>query len=411
MMSDTETNITIPYKIIPLFLPARGELRNRVMHGGRGSGKSRTLAIMSAVWGLHEPLRILCTREYQISIRESMFAEIKDVINTYPVLTRHYIVGVDQIKGKNGTLFLFKGLKNNITAIKSMSQIDLCIIEEANDISKASLQELIPTIRAPKSEFWISYNPRKKSDPIDRMFRGEKVPPRSHVIEVNYNDNPFFPPVLNEQRKHDLDIMDYALYKHVWLGDYYQLSDSQVFGNKWKVAEFKPAPDWDGAYFGLDFGFSQDPTAAIKCWIDSKENTLYIEYDCAKIGLELDDTTEYVKRCIPSIEKYIIRADCVRPESINYLSRHGLPRIIACEKGKGSVEDGIEFIKSHKKIIIHPRCRETIKEFELYSYKVDRLTGDILPDLVDKYNHVCDSLRYALFPAMQMRKRSYDKML
>lgn len=405
----TTATIQMPKKLIPLFAPKRGDLRYRVAYGGRGSGKSFTFALMAAVWGYAEPLRILCTRELQVSIRESMHAEIKNAIESYPWLAAHYEIGVDYIRGKNGTQFIFRGLRHNISAIKSMAQVDLCIVEESEDIPHSSWQDLIPTIRAPKSEFWIVFNPKRRDSWVAEMFINNEPPPRTEAVKINYDANPFFPPVLDEQRAHDLETMDYELYKHVWLGGFYSITDSLVFKGKYDVKEFEPAKHWDGPYFGLDYGFSMDPTAGVKAWVG--DGNLYIEHDFAQVGLELDDTAQRVIDELPDVVKHTIRADNARPESTSYLKRNGLPRIVACEKGKGSVEDGIEFIKSFKRVIIHPRCTTTLDEFSLYSYKVDRLSGDILPVLIDRHNHAIDALRYALEPIMKQRKPSIAMLM
>ncbi|MCT8587103.1 terminase large subunit, partial [Glaesserella parasuis] len=177
--------------------------------------------------------------------------------------------------------------------------------------------------------------------------------------------------------------------------------EAQVFRGKYQELEFKPLPDFEGPYHGLDFGFAHDPTAAIKCWVF--KDKLYIEYEAGKVGLELDDTATFLQKGIAGIEQYVIRADSARPESISYLKRHGLPRIDGVPKWKGSVEDGIAHIKSYKKIYIHPRCQQTLNEFRLYSYKTDRLSGDVLPTLVDAHNHYIDALRYALNPRIQRK--------
>ena len=108
---------------------------------------------------------------------------------------------------------------------------------------------------------------------------------------------------------------------------------------------------------------------------------------------------------MPEIDKHIIRADSARPESISYLRRHGLPRIVAVEKGRGSVESGIEFIKTFEKIYVHPSCKQTLNELNLYSYKTDRLSGDVLPVLVDAFNHYLDALRYALEPLIKQASK------
>jgi phage terminase large subunit len=194
------------------------------------------------------------------------------------------------------------------------------------------------------------------------------------------------------------------LYAHIWEGAYYKHTEAQVFKGCYDVREFKPGADWDGPYFGIDFGFAQDPTTAVKVWIHDKR--IYIEHEAAKVGLELDHTADYIKRRVPDIESHISRADSARPESISYLKRHGLPKIRGVEKGKGSVEDGIEFMRS-RGVTIHPRCTETIKEFLYYSYKVDRLTGDILPQVIDKHNHLVDGTRYAIAPLIKKRAGVY----
>lgn len=396
----TTAKIQLPPKLIPVFAPARGALRYRGAYGGRGSGKSFTFAKMAAIWGYVEPLRILCTREMQNSIKESFHAELKNAIASESWLESNYDVGVDYIRGKNGTEFIFRGLRHNQGSIKSLAQIDLCIVEEAEDVPESSWQVLEPTIRAPKSEIWVVWNPRTKGSPTDQRFI-QSVPPRAKIVQMNHSDNPWFPAELEEQRKHARRVMDVALYRHVWEGDYYEMSDAQIFRDKYRVIDFEPKPNWDGPYYGLDFGFSQDPTAAVECWI--ADNRLYIRKEAGKVGLELDDTADYIKRSMPLIEKHTVRADNARPESISYLSRMGLPRITAVEKGKGSVEDGIQFIRSFEQVVIHSDCQAVLSEFRLYSYKVDRLSGDILPVPVDANNHYIDAIRYALEPIMKNR--------
>lgn len=402
-MSQNELRIQIPPKLLPVFKPARGELRYRGARGGRGSAKSFTFAKIAALWGAIEPLRILCTRELQDSIKESFHAELKNAIASDRWLSSCYEVGIDYLRAHNGTEFIFKGLRHNIGSIKSLAQIDLCIVEEAEDVPEASWQSLEPTIRAERSEIWVIWNPRTDGSPVDRRFVKD-IPPRSRIVEMNYLDNPWFPSVLDEQRLHQMRTLDPETYAHIWEGKYLKIGAAAVFKNRWRVDEFTPGTDWDGPYYGLDFGFSQDPTAGVKCWIN--DGRLFIEHETGDVGVELDDTPSMVLRDLPGVAEHVIRADNARPESISYLKRHGLPRIIACEKGKGSVEDGIEHIKSYSEIIIHPRCERVRGEFLAYSYKVDRQSGDILPVLVDANNHWIDALRYALEPVMK-RKRSF----
>lgn len=403
MMS--KTIIRIPPKLLPVFKPARGELRYRGARGGRGSAKSFTFAKMAAIWGAVEKLRILCTRELQESIKESFHAELKNAIASEPWLAATYDVGVDYLRGYNGTEFIFRGLRHNIGSIKSLAQIDLCIVEEAEDVPETSWQALEPTIRADRSEIWPLWNPRIDGSPVDLRFV-KAAPPRARIVEMNWRDNPWFPAVLEEQRQHQQRTLDPDTYVHIWEGEYLKQGKASVFYGRWRVDTFEPGEGWGGPYYGLDFGFANDPTAGVKCWIF--ERRLYIEHEGGAVGLELDDTPAFLRSKLPGVEEHALRADNARPESISHLKRHGLPRVIPCEKGKGSVEDGVAHIKAYDGVIIHPRCEKVQQEFRDYSYKVDRLSGDVLPVLVDANNHYIDALRYALEPVMKARRGFFD---
>jgi len=185
-------------------------------------------------------------------------------------------------------------------------------------------------------------------------------------------------------------------YNHVWLGGYNVRNESQVFNGKWRVDEFEP-DNWQPIY-GLDFGFSVDKTAANEIYI--VDNSLYIRREAGKVGLDIDQTAQHLTLRIPNIDKHVIRADSARPESISYLKRHGLPNIQAVKKWAGSVEDGIQFMRSFDEIVIHPDCRDTIDEFRLYSYKKNK-AGDTMPQIEDKHNHHIDAIRYALEPMIK----------
>src|SRR5690625_459581 len=165
------TDIAIPRKLRKVLAPPMdGTYRYRCAYGGRGSGKSYSFALMAALRGYERPMRILCTREFQISIRESFYAEIKRTIQSHKFLETFYDVGESFIRGANGTEFIFRGLRHNISSIKSMAAVDLCIVEEAEEVPERSWIDLIPTIRAPKSEIWVVWNPREDGSPVDRRF-------------------------------------------------------------------------------------------------------------------------------------------------------------------------------------------------------------------------------------------------
>ena len=357
---------------------------------------------MASVYGKCEPLRILCCREFQNSIKESFHAELKASISRYSWLADFYDVGENYIRGPNGTEFLFKGLRRSMSSIKSLSNIDICIVEEGEDVPEHSWRDLIPTIRAPGSEIWVIWNPEQRESATDKRFRQNR-PHNGVFAELNYTDNPWFPPVLEEERLRDQGMLDPNTYAHIWEGAYLENSDKQVLGGKWRVDEFIPQPDWSGPYHGLDWGFSQDPTAAVKCWIH--DSRLYIEREAVQAGLELDATAQFVESKIPGISSHEIIADNARPESISHVSRHGLPRIVPVKKWAGSVMDGIQHLRSYKEIIIHPRCTITKKEARLYSYKVDDKSGQVLTTLVDANNHCIDAIRYALGKIIQQRNQ------
>lgn len=392
-----------------MFALERGAVQYRNMHGGRGSGKSFSAALMASVWGYAEPLRILCTREFQASIKESFHAELKAAIAAHPFLEAHYDVGVDYLRGANGTEFIFRGLRHSVNTIKSLAKIDLTIVEEAEDAPEASWLALEATVfRQPKSELWALWNPRLDGSPVDMRFR--KHPPDNAVtVEMNWNDNPFFPAGLDKLRRREQSRLDPATYAHVWEGAYLVNSAAQVFSGKWRVEEFEPSPSWDGPYHGGDFGYAQDPTAAVRVYIHG--DRLYVSHEAGGRGIELDAIAAHVNEAIPGFDDGVSRWDSASPGSISILTRSGLPNAIGAEKWQGSVDDGIRFLRAFREIIIHPRCTNTISEMRLYSYKVDRLTGDILPVLVDANNHWIDAIRYSVSPLIKLDGYDYSAAL
>ena len=405
---DERGHIWLPDPLESLFALKRGALQYRGAFGGRGSGKSYSFALMAAVFGYIDPLRILCTRDLQSSIRESFHAELKAAISTIPWLADHYDVGTDYLRGRNGTEFIFRGLRHNSSAIKSLAKIDLTIVEEAEDVPELSWLDLEATVfRQPKAELWAIWNPSLDGSPVDKRFR-KSPPPNADIVEINWQENRWFPEGLETLRKREQERLDPATYAHIWEGQYLQNSDAQVLARKVRVADFDTGKDWSGPYYGADWGFSQDPTAAVRCWIN--DDSLYIDYEAGQVGLELDHTAEFLINHIPGLSLHQLRSDSARPETISYLKRHGLPRCEAVKKWPGSVEDGISHLRSYREIVVHSRCRETIRETRLYSYKVDRLSGDILPIIVDSHNHYIDAIRYALNPMIQQRNASFTAM-
>jgi phage terminase large subunit len=361
---------------------------------------------MAAVFGYAEPLRILCTREFQASIKESMFAELRGAINAHPFLRDHYEIGESYIRGRNGTEFLFRGLRVNMSSIKSTAGIDICIIEEAEDVPEHSWRDLTPTIRAPGSEIWPIWNPRTKGSPVDQRFRQGEAPPRAVIAEINASDNPWLPPVLREEMEHSRVNDSPEVFAHVWEGAYLEIGEAQVLHGKIRVAPVPEAvpDDCDGPYYGADWGFSTDPTALIRFYRARDGRRLYISHEAYAPGVEVVDLGALFER-VPESGAHVIRADNARPEIISHMRNEGW-RIQAADKWPGSVEDGVTWLRSHQEVIIDPRCPNTIREGRLWSYKVDRQTGDPLPVLVDANNHAWDAIRYGAQPMIRPRNAS-----
>jgi len=190
----SELTIQITEEFEPFLEPRR----YKVAYGGRGSGKSWSVAQLLIMRAYKEKTRVLCAREIQKSINDSVLQLLADTIERMG-LSPFFEVQTTQILGRNGSRFIFAGLKSNVTKIKSMEGIQVVFLEEAEKISTKSWQTLIPTIRAPKSEIWTIFNPSDELDPTYQMFV-LNPPPDSYVVKVNWSDNPWFPEVLNKER-------------------------------------------------------------------------------------------------------------------------------------------------------------------------------------------------------------------
>lgn len=387
----------------PIFEPLLENKRYKGAKGGRGSGKSHFFAECIIETMLINPnARIVCIREIQRSLKFSSKALIESKINSLGV-SEYFEITLTEIRAKRGNgLIIFQGMQDHTAdSIKSLEGFDVAWVEEAQNLSKRSLELLRPTIRKENSELWFSWNPENETDAVDSFFKQMQENGATDFILVtaNFSDNPFLPTELFNEQEYDRRYNP-STYEHIWLGDYNTKSDALIFKGKFRVEKFS-TDGLGNPYHGLDFGFANDPTAAIRCYIHDRK--LYISHEAGAVGLELDYTAEFLKDRIEDIHKYVIRADNARPESISYLKRHGLNMITPTIKGKGSIEDGIEFIRSFEAIIIHERCIETAREFRLYSYKVDPHSGDILPQILDENNHYIDALRYALEPLIKSK--------
>lgn len=394
-------------KLLPMLEPRRF----KGLHGGRGGAKSHFFSERMVEDCLVETdLRCMCIREHQVSLRNSSMQDLKDQIErlgvgyAFDVLNTHinvldYRNPVKQLRGRADGHIIFLGMKNHTAdSVKSLKGYKRAWIEEAQRLSKTSLEKLTPTLRISDSEIWASWNPSSPKDPVDKFFRKELVgDPDACTIEINYWDNPFFPDVLRRDMERD-KARDPDKYQHIWCGGYNTKSDARVFKN-WKIGDAEEIDYlFDIAkkrrlYLGADWGYANDPTVLVCAFIVGR--SLYIAREAVRVGLEIDHTAKFFKEEIPECVSWPITGDSSRPETISYVRRHGLPLMHKSKKGAGSVEDGVEFIKSYD-IIVHPSCVHTIDELTWYSWEVDPLTEEVLPVLADKKNHVIDALRYSV---------------
>lgn len=393
----------IPEAFGPLLAPAQF----KGYYGGRGGAKSHAFAevliIQSLEWRSKEPFYVGCFREVQNTIRDSVKRLLEHKIEKLNY-GRFFNVVDNEIRGVRGcnALFGFYGLRGNALGIKSLEGLRRAWVEEANTCSQGSLDTLLPTIRASGSESWFSWNPDLATDPVDTMFRSKGGPPPDSVCqEVNYWDNPFFPDELRRMMEYDKG-RDPDKYAHIWCGKYRRNSEARVFKN-WCIKQFE-TPANVVFLLGADWGFSVDPSVLVRAWVgrwdgdkavpDDKGRTLFVDYEAYGVGIEIDRTPALFDK-VPGGRSWKIIADSARPETISYMKNHGYPLMEAANKGKGSVEDGIEFLKNYD-IVVHPRCKHTSDELAFYSWKVDKLTGQVTSTLCDDKNHVIDSLRYAV---------------
>ena len=386
---DTNINLKVANVYKPLWKNAK---RRNYIYGGRGSGKSHDVAEYCLFRAYQSKIKVLCTRELQNSIADSVYSLLKNKI-TDMHLDFFFTVYKDRIVGNNGSEFIFKGIHNNVSEIKSMENISIAWLEESQSLSRESIDVIVPTIRAPGSILIFTFNPYKDNDPI--YMEMKNATEDDLVIKTNYSDNPWFPEELRLEMERDKK-NDYQKYLWVWEGECLGLSDAQIFRGKYVIENFETPKNAD-FHFGADWGFANDPTTLVRSFIVG--NDLYIDMCAGKVGCDLEDTPSLFNE-VQGSSIYPIYADSARPETISFMrSKHY--NVIAAEKWNGSVEDGIQYLRSFSCIHIHERCKAVAEEFDLYQYKVDRQTGEVLRIPVDKFNHYIDAIRYSLTVPMR----------
>jgi phage terminase large subunit len=412
----------MPVAFIPLLdrrMPDGTPIRYKCYFGGRGAGRSWNFARALVGEAFTEQHLILCTREFQNTIADSVKRVIETQIAAMKLDPWFRITETNITCRLTGSEFIFKGLRRDIQGIRSLEGVTRCWVEEGQWTTNDSWLILDPTIRAPGSQIWVSYNPVDETDPTHQMFAIDEHRPHDALVrKVSYRDNPWFPAELERLRVRMLE-QDPDAYDWVWEGECRKISAAAIFKDNYIVEGFEEPEKVDRYFFGLDFGFAHDALAAVRCYIHNDQ--LWITHEFYAIGVEIDDIAPALKggrserngaqfEGIPGIEHWPVKADSARPETISYLARQGL-NVTAAEKWQGSVEDGISHLKGFRKIHVHTRCVNTAQEFRLYSYRIDAKAkdkhnpqpGDILPVPEDKHNHAIDATRYALDGYIQRR--------
>ena len=379
----------------------------KLIYGGRGGAKSWSVAFCLLYLGVVQTKRILCLRQYKTDLEVSVYQLMVDMILSIPEFQQHYRVTNKCVYGKNGTTIIFAGI-HDAQKIKSFEGADICWIEEATQVSHRSMRILIPTIRKEGCEIWFTFNPDKADDAVYDFILNPR--PSQITINITYLDNPNVSSKTISDANYDME-HNYNEYRHTWLGELMIIDDRIIFNGKFEYKNitvedhFKGFPMFTGdrieMKYGVDFGFVH-PTVIIESF-DYKGN-IYITREWVAVGADLDDITHaYYNNFNYTRYTKKVYGDSASPLSINTLSksRHNkdglmikaLP-IVPVDKGPGSVEDGLRWLKTHNKIYIDPSCPHTYENFKKYSYKVNP-QGIILDEILKLNDDCIDALRYS----------------
>jgi phage terminase large subunit len=384
MSNQTQTIIEIPSEFRRLF---NSDWREAAVYGGRFSLKSHTVARVLLIRARMNKIRVACFREFQSSIAESSHQLLADLINKYE-LTDFEVTDNGIVNKINGSDFIFKGLHRNEQSIKSIEGINIAWVEEAQTISKSSLEVLTPTVREENSQIIYTYNRLLENDPVHQRLVVEGRP-NTLIINVNYDiaiKYGMMPETVRLEMEDD-KLKRYALYKHKWLGEPNNVEGRIYQG--WEIIDEIPheARLWRR---GLDFGYSIDPNVLIDIY----------EYNGGYILDEILYRKGLSNKAIADIilnqpVQCLVIADSAEPKSIDEIASYGVS-IIGANKGAGSVNQGIQFVQAQK-ISITRRSLKTITAYQNYVWQTDKRTTEHLPipdDTIHEWSNPMDSIRY-----------------
>lgn len=383
-----------PESLSFLFEPSR----YKVAYGGRGGAKSWGIARALLIKGAEKPIRVLCAREFQSSIQDSVHKLLSDQIYALG-LDSFYLIEKATIKGANGTTFGFEGIRNNVKELKSYEGADFCWVEEAANVSKSSWEVLIPTIRREGSEIWVSFNPELDTDETYKRFV-LTPPPKSIVRKVSYSDNPWFPQVLRDEME-TLKERDYDAYLNIWEGNCRVTLAGAVYANELRLAtsegrickvpydETQPVHTfWDLGWadctsilFAQKIGFDyrvidcfQDRLKKLPAYIKALQDKGYV------YGTHyLPHDGEHESLGAPSIKKQIANAG-YKP--------HVLPRVLKKQHGIDAVR-GI----FNRLYIDEVKGADFLQAVRHYTYDIDEHGQWSKEPKHDEHSHFADALQ------------------
>jgi phage terminase large subunit len=377
-----------------------------VLHGGRGSAKSEALALIGLMESYLDDGVILCAREIQKSIDDSLYASLVSKISELGLSADFNVLKTKIQNLRTGSQFMFAGLKSNISNVKSIKRLRVVLVDEAENVSQNSWDVIRPTPRYGNTRLYVVFNPRFESDPTWREFVARRDD-NTLIIKINWRDNPWFPASLERQRQRALR-GDIGKYNWIWEGDFLKVSDRSVLGRQLKVEHFDIDENFGSPMIGIDWGFSNDPNVIVEVYVKGAD--LYVRRCGIKTQVPLTGTAAWLVNKVPHVANYPARADCARPETISMV-QSTFRTVKACKKWSGSVEDGVSFLQSFDNIIIHPNaCTNRDEQDELlaelygYSYKVlfkDTPQEEVTAVIEDKSNNVSDAIRYAIEPLLK----------
>lgn len=388
-------DVYIGEKFLPLFHP----YRHKALYGGRGSAKSHSVGTALPIITAKEHKRVVCAREFQNSIRDSVKELLEGKIRALGLADQYAIYEREIVHKKLESRYSFIGLDRNPQSAKSLEGADICWVEEARTIKQRSMEILIPTIRKPGSEIWWCWNPEQPEDPVDDYFRGNdpkhrknndwERPPNSYICEVGIEDNPFFYHTAIANEAEYMRRGNLARYKHIWEGGYDVDYEGKIFQNV--VVGRIEVPEHIAPRYGMDFGFGNDPNAIVKVYVNFERREIYIAREAGG-RLSLRQLPAALREVIDS-DADLVKGDSSQPGTIEHLNSEGF-NIVGAKKGPGSVKTGITWLQGFR-IIIDPECEQMRDEARLYSWQKDRLTGKVLSAPIDAHNHYWDAVRYA----------------